>query len=161
MLNKYNTYITNQGLTKTIFQNNKQHINAMNWNTVYDGNKANIRINTNINGKQKHYRTTFGNKKLINILKFQSINSPLDKRIQQDCLKATHISNPLRGKKKLVPMNKCKTSTDLYLHLKKNKKTKKTNNRKKRKYHVTPKNYKKSKSSLKSKRKTISIGDLL
>lgn len=127
MLNKYNTYIT------------KQHINTMNYDTVYDG-------------KQKYYHTTLDNKDLVNILNFQSVNSPLDKRIQQDFLKVTHTFNPLRGKKTIIPMNIGKTSTDLYSHLK--KKSNKTNNRKKRKYHVTHKKYKKSK-------KTISIRDLL
>ena len=187
MLNRDNTYITNPGLSKTILQDNKQYMNnSTNCDDFYDRTGANINVNMNINIEDKYedYPMKLDNKDLVNILNYQSINTPLDKRIKMDFQKqqtiipfsiqkdvpemsnVTHISSPLSDEEFVVPLQISKTSTDLYPHLKKTKS-------KRRKSHVTRKIYKKIKSSSKSSSKSkrnpkknkrnnpISIGYLL
>lgn len=119
-----------------------------------------------INHTTKH--KTFENKDLVDILNFQTIHKPLHKRIQQDFSKknkVTHISSPLSDEEFIVPMPIGKSTTDLYPHLRKEKtkkrKSKRKSKRKRTKTHVTHKIYKKPKSSSKSNKSTISIGDLL
>ena len=51
-----NTYIKNRGTTKTIVHNNNSnHINQMNWDADYDGDVANISVNTNTDGIREHF----------------------------------------------------------------------------------------------------------
>ena len=80
-----NTYIKNQGITKTIIHdNNRNHVNQINWDADYDGNIANISVNTNTNGKRNHFDVSLDNQDLANILNIQSVDMPIDKRLKMD-----------------------------------------------------------------------------
>jgi len=80
-----NTYIENKGLTQTIIHKNKKKlINQTNWDADYDGNIANISIDTNTNGNNKHLNFRLDNDDLANILNVPSVNMPIDKRLEND-----------------------------------------------------------------------------
>ena len=80
-----NTFITNQGITKTIIHNNNQkQVHLTNWDADYDGNFANISIDSATNGKQKHIDMVLDNNDLANLLNIPSVNTPIDKRLQID-----------------------------------------------------------------------------
>ncbi len=80
-----NTYIKNRGTTKTIIHNNKHnYINEMNWDVDYDGDHANISIDSENNGKSKHYNIKLDNNDLANLLNVQTVNIPIDKRLKMD-----------------------------------------------------------------------------
>jgi len=79
------TYIKNRGSTKTlIYDNNRNNINEINWDVDYDGEVANISLDTQNNGKQKHYDVKLDNEDLANILNIPSVNLPLEKRLKND-----------------------------------------------------------------------------
>ena len=60
-----NTYIKNQGITKTIIHdNNHNHINQVKWDADYDGDIANLSIDTNTDGKRKHFDFSLDNLEL-------------------------------------------------------------------------------------------------
>jgi len=47
------TFIKNKGTTKTIIHNNnKNYYNEVNWDADYDGEKANISLDIDENGKK-------------------------------------------------------------------------------------------------------------
>jgi len=80
-----NTYIKNQGISKTFVRNNnRKYTNEMNWDTDYDGDVANIRFDENQNGLQRHYEFSLDNEDLANILNVESVNIPIDKRLEMD-----------------------------------------------------------------------------
>jgi hypothetical protein len=80
-----NNYIKNQGISKTtIYDNNHPSVNLTDWNAVYDGNRANISINSNSNGKQERLDISLDNEDLESILNFPSVNMSIDKRIRMD-----------------------------------------------------------------------------
>lgn len=80
-----NTYIKNSGMTKTIIlDNNHNHINQINWDADYDGDMANISIDSNSNGKSKHFDIKLDNNDLANLLNVQSVNIPIDRRLKMD-----------------------------------------------------------------------------
>jgi hypothetical protein len=80
-----NTYIKNRGTTKTIIlDNNHGHINHINWDADYDGDVANISIDTESNGKSKHFEIKLDNNDLANLLNIKSVNMPIDKRLEMD-----------------------------------------------------------------------------
>jgi hypothetical protein len=80
-----NTYIKNRGTTKTlIHDNNQNHINQINWDVDYDGDIANISIDSESNGKSNHFDIKLDNNDLANLLNVQSVNMPLDKRLKMD-----------------------------------------------------------------------------
>jgi hypothetical protein len=172
-----NTYIKNRGITKTIIHdNNHNHINMINWDANYDGDVANISFNTNNDGKSKHFDVTLDNEDLANILNIQSVDIPIDKRIQMDFqepsyrhkllprqpksveeLLERHISSPVSDEELIIPLTIDRKTKDLYT-LTPHKRHKRT------KSHITHKIYKKpksrskysSKSSSKSKSRTKS-----
>jgi hypothetical protein len=79
------TYIKKQGVTQTILHNNnKNHFNQINWDADYDGNIANISVNSNINGKRDRFNITLDNEDLADILNIPSVNMPIDKRLELD-----------------------------------------------------------------------------
>ena len=87
-----NTYIKNRGITKTIFHdNNHNHINQIAWDADYDGDIANISLDTNTNGRQYHYDVKLNNEDLANILNIQGVNMPIHKRLQMDFKEPTNI----------------------------------------------------------------------
>jgi hypothetical protein len=80
-----NTYIKNQGITQTIVHdNNHNHFNQINWDADYDGNIANISVNSNNDGKRQKFNISLDNEDLANILNVPSINTPIDKRLKMD-----------------------------------------------------------------------------
>ena len=80
-----NTYIKNRGIIKTIFHdNNHNHVNQINWYADYDGDVANISVDSNTDGKRNHYAVSLDNQDLANILTIPSIDIPLDKRLKMD-----------------------------------------------------------------------------
>jgi len=91
-----NTYIKNRGTTKTIIHdNNHNHINQINWDADYDGDIANLSINTNSDGKREHFDFSFDNQDLANMLNIQSVNMPIDKRLKMDFQEPYYKSEPL------------------------------------------------------------------
>jgi len=79
------TYIKNRGATKTlIYNNNRNNVNEINWDADYDGEVANISLDLQNNGRQKHYDVTLDNEDLANILNVPSVNMPLDRRLKRD-----------------------------------------------------------------------------
>jgi len=81
------THFITKGSTQTILQNNNhKESSQMQWNADYNGNIANIHVNTNTNGKKQKYQMKFTNKDLADILSIPSINEPLEQRLQQDFL---------------------------------------------------------------------------
>lgn len=80
-----NTYIKNRGTTKTIIhRNNHNHVNKTNWDADYDGEIANVSINTENNGNHKQFNFTLDNEDLANILNIPSVNTPIHKRLEMD-----------------------------------------------------------------------------
>ena len=72
-------------MTKTIIlDNNHNHINQINWDADYDGDMANISIDSDSNGKSKHFEIKLDNNDLANLLNIQSVNMPIDKRLKKD-----------------------------------------------------------------------------
>lgn len=167
------TYIKNRGITETIFQDNhKNHINKVEWDADYDGNKANIRLDTNTDGKRKHYNVSLNNEDLADILGIEGVQMPIDRRLQMDFqqpnyverdyfielpLKETlsdspssieeiiadHISSPKSDEEFIVPVTIDRKTSDKYTLTPRKK-------HRRRKSHVTHKIYKKPKSSSKS-----------
>lgn len=81
------THFITKGSTQTILRNNNhKESSQMQWNADYNGNIANIHVNTNTNGKKQKYQMKFTNKDLADILSIPSINEPLEQRLQQDFL---------------------------------------------------------------------------
>jgi hypothetical protein len=81
------TFIKNKGTTKTIIhKNNKNYYNEVNWDADYDGEKANISLNIDENGKKGHVEMKMNNDELAEILNIPSENSMLDKRLYMDFL---------------------------------------------------------------------------
>jgi hypothetical protein len=171
-----NTYIKNQGITKTIYHNNNDnHINQINWDADYDGDIANISINTNTDGRRNHYDIKLDNEDLANLLNIQSIDMPIDQRLKQDFYKpsylqepyyielpktklepikptsvekllSNHISSPLPNEELIIPLTLNKKTVDKYTLTPKRR-------HKRLKTHVTHRVFKKHKSSAKSRNK--------
>lgn len=172
-----NTYIKNQGTTKTIINdNNYNHINQIKWDADYDGNIANLSIDTNTDGKRKHFDFSLDNQDLVNILNIQSINIPIGKRLKMDFQKPYYnteplyielptpkfeprkpkylkeiidrpISSPLIGEELIIPLTIAEKKSDL-LTLTPTKKHRRP------KTHITHRVYKKTKSTSRSKSKS-------
>ena len=83
MLNK--TYIKNIGSTQTIIGNRcGTHREELNWGANYDGNTADIRLNTNSNGKKHKYHFTLDNDDLANMLNVDNVPMPIHQRLKAD-----------------------------------------------------------------------------
>lgn len=93
------TFIKNRGITKTIIhKNNQNKVNEVNWDADYDGKKANISLDLNTDGNEKHYDVQLTNDDLAKILNLNSVNKSLDERLLQDF-------QPQKNKlKKIKPM---------------------------------------------------------
>lgn len=84
-----NTFIKNEGFSKTIIHNNnnnKNYFNEINWKGNYDGDKAKISLNINDNGMKEHYAFKMNNSELSELLNIPSIDEPIDKRLYNDFL---------------------------------------------------------------------------
>jgi len=92
MLN--NTFIKNIGSAQTIIGNNcGNHVEEINWNADYDGDKAKILVKTNSNGRENLYHYTLDNGDLANMLNVDSVNIPIHMRLKKDFKKPV---NPVR-----------------------------------------------------------------
>jgi len=81
------TFIKNKGITKTIIHNNnKNYYNEVNWDADYDGEKAQISLDIDENGKKGHIEMKMNNDELAELLNIPSENSMLDKRLYRDFL---------------------------------------------------------------------------
>lgn len=168
-----NTYIKNQGITKTIIHdNNHNHINQVKWNADYNGDIANLSVDTNTDGKRKHFDFSLDNQDLANILNIQSVNMPIDKRLKMDFQEPYYnteslyielptpkiesrkpeyhekdivrrISSPLSGEELIIPLTINEINRNS-LTLKHHKKHKK---HRRPKTHITHRVYKKNKST--------------
>jgi len=81
------TYIKNQGKTKTIIHtNNENKVNEIKWDAEYDGDKANISVDVDENNPEikKHYEIELNNEDLAEMLNIPSVNMPLEKRLMRD-----------------------------------------------------------------------------
>jgi hypothetical protein len=184
-----NTYIKNQGINKTIVhRNNNNHVNQINWDIDYDGDIANLSINTNTDGKRKHFELSLDNQDLANILNIPSVNMPIDKRLKMDFQEPLYIELPApefesrkpKYSEEIIyrPISSPSTSEELVIPLTIDRKTDGLftltphKKHKRSKTHITHKVYKKHKSkstpklksrtkTRKSRRKTIPIIDLL
>jgi hypothetical protein len=86
-----NTYIKKQGITQTIVHDNKHnHFNEINWDADYDGNKANISVKSNTDGKRDRFDISLNNEDLADILNIPSINMPIHKRLKKDFQKPSY-----------------------------------------------------------------------
>lgn len=91
-----NTYIKNRGTTKTIIHNNNHnHVNQIKWDSDYDGDIANLSIDTNTDGRREHFDLSFDNQDLANMLNIQSVNMPIDKRLKMDFREPYYNPKPL------------------------------------------------------------------
>jgi len=92
-----NTYIKNVGSTQTLIGNNcGKHVEQVDWNAAYDGNKAKVMVNINSDGNEKEYHYSLDNADLANMLSLKSVNIPLHKRLKQDFRKP--LMQPLKYK---------------------------------------------------------------
>ena len=65
-----NTYIKNRGITQMLVRNNNTNkFNEINWDADYDGEIANISLDTTLNGHNKHYNIQLDNEDLANLLR--------------------------------------------------------------------------------------------
>jgi hypothetical protein len=88
-----NTYIKNRGITKTIIHNNDiNNINQIKWDADYDGDIANIHIDSNTNGKHDHFNISLNNDDLANILNIKGVNMPIHKRLEMDFKKPSMVN---------------------------------------------------------------------
>ena len=80
------TFVQNNGITETMISNNNNQVkmNRTKWEADYDGNNANILIDSNTDGKHKVVNIELDNRDLANLLSIPSVNSPIDKRLTQD-----------------------------------------------------------------------------
>ena len=169
-----NNYIKNRGATKTIIHNNNHNIvNEINWDADYDGEIANISIDTNDNGNHKEFNFTLDNDDLANILNIQSVDVPIDKRLKMDFedsyykpeksfieipalpieydipvisdnKRSHHISSPATSEELIIPVTIDRKTIDNFTFTPKRR-------HKRAKTHITHKVYKKPKTSRKSK----------
>jgi len=172
-----NTYIKNRGITQTIIHNNNHnHFNEINWDAYYDGNLANISVNSNTDGKHNQINFSLDNHDLANLLNIPSVNIPIDKRLKLDFQEPSlqqpylielpnsisksyepeliveptinrHISSPQTNEELIIPLTiDRKTKNKYTLTPKKRHRRHKT--------HITHKVYKKPKTISKSKSKS-------
>lgn len=169
-----NTYIKNRGISETFIHdnNNNNLINQVNWDANYDGDIANISINTESNGKTKHFDIKLDNEDLANILNVESIDMPIDKRIKIDFDEYSYNNNnntpyyielpiiEFKPREPIQPINSINnrniSSPEPYqeftpLLIDTNKHTPKKR-KSKRKTHITYKLHKKTKTKTKSNR---------
>jgi len=83
-----------KGITQTFIQDDDHNYNDINKSSIhakYDGNIANISVDLNDNGDKKHYNIQLDNDDLSNILNIKSIDTDLDKRLND--YKKRNINN--------------------------------------------------------------------
>ena len=81
-----NSYIENRGITQTFIhhKNFPSQFNEINWNADYNGENANISLNSNIDGISENYTLSLDNNDLDKILSYPSNSIPIEKRLIND-----------------------------------------------------------------------------
>lgn len=74
-----NVYIKSRGFTETQVNNN---IRGSDWIANYDGNIANLSMNTHNNNSNEHVELKMDNKQLSELFNFPVIQGPIDERLQ-------------------------------------------------------------------------------
>ena len=102
-----NINVVNVGYSETFVKdNNRQYFNEMEWEGNYDGERAKLNINMNDNGKKEHVQLDLNNKEIMNMLKYPSVNKPIDERLSEDYLGTTSNSNHKKSKRKSIRKKK-------------------------------------------------------
>ena len=153
-------YINQKGIAETVIVNkNGKNKNFTKWDAEYNGENANIVIDTNTNGNNSKYLIQLDNNDIADLLSVEPVNRPLDLRLKTDfkskrkCTphyiemkdnklvssnenkNITHISSPIYGEEFLI-LNKKKHT----------KRQKRKNHKKKNKNNYIEKKYKSSPS---------------
>jgi len=119
------TFIKTKGISKTIVHNNnKNYYDEVNWDADYDGDKANISLHVNDNGRKQHIEMKMDNDDLTKLLIIPSENKMLDKRLYNDFLsnnpkmnnKLIEIPKDSKIKKK-VHFNNDMLNDKIYTHI--------------------------------------------
>ena len=77
--------INNIGTSKIIVhKNNHNYVNETKWDANYDGNIANIVIDSNNNGEKMQYDIQLNNEDLANMLTIEPIDVPIHERLASD-----------------------------------------------------------------------------
>jgi hypothetical protein len=88
-----NTFMKNQGITKTIIHdNNKKYYNIIDWDSNYDGKLANISLKIDENGKKSNMNFELDNLKIAELLNVPSVNTAIDERLCNDFLDKSSLS---------------------------------------------------------------------
>ena len=94
------SYIQNYGFTKTLIKDNNRTLQnkMIKWNGDYDGDIANINIGINNNNKEKFVNIQLTNDELMDILKIQPVEIPLEKRLSNKFLHKPIIGALIKNK---------------------------------------------------------------
>jgi hypothetical protein len=94
------SYIQNYGFTKTLIKDNNRTLQnkMIKWNGDYDGDIANINIGINNNNKEKFVNIQLTNDELMDILKIQPVEIPLEKRLSNKFLHKPIIGSLMKNK---------------------------------------------------------------
>ena len=106
------SYIQNYGFTKTLIKDNNRTLQnkMIKWNGDYDGDIANINIGINNNNKEKFVNIQLTNDELMDILKIQPVEIPLEKRLSNKFLHK-HIIGALIKNKSIKKKHRKKRKT--------------------------------------------------
>ena len=98
------SYIQNYGFTKTLIKDNNRTLQnkMIKWNGDYDGDIANINIGINNNNKEKFVNIQLTNDELMDILKIQPVEIPLEKRLSHKFLHKPMILEAVLMKNKSI-----------------------------------------------------------
>lgn len=81
------TYVKSYGMIQNdIKNNNTTTTSGAKWIGDYDGTLANVDIDINHNGSVEHAHLQLDNDDLLDILNMETINKPIDQRLQTDFL---------------------------------------------------------------------------
>ena len=94
------SYIQNYGFTKTLIKDNNRTLQnkMIKWNGDYDGDIANINIGINNTNKVKFVNIQLTNDELMDILKIQPVEIPLEKRLSNKFLHKPIIGALIKNK---------------------------------------------------------------
>lgn len=80
-----NHYVKNRGISQTLVHTNgKNSFQQVNWDTEYDGDKANISVVANIDGNEDKMNIHLTSEDLDTLLNVPSVDMPLDQRLLTD-----------------------------------------------------------------------------
>jgi len=82
---KRKTRFQSQGFMKTMMMNGSiKNERDVEWNSQYDGKKADLNVMTNLNGKKEKYHIQMNNQEMEQLLSQPSVEQRLDKRLIKD-----------------------------------------------------------------------------